>query len=290
MEEENKKVPEQTPEQEVKKSPFESRIHEIDFLRGLLMCLVIIDHLFNLLMIFNREWCGGQAAIDGGTAIQPYLAIYQVARWYWTTPIRTVVRWLCLGSFVFIGGISCAFSRNNWRRAGGMIALWMAILVVSNCLNGIQASGIANLGVPYFRVDFNIIGVIAWSTLIYCFFEKKSWKWLLVCSIVGLALHPVCRLIGETNFGQNTYAPILWEPSEIVGKQADYMPLFPYIGLFFGGALLSRFTYANHRESYLKRYNWERPFCFIGRHSLGIYGSHFLILIGLFLLVGLFIR
>ena len=64
-----------------------------------------------------------------------------------------------------------------------------------------------------------------------------------------------------------------------------------YGGLaFLGGALLSKFTYSVSKKSYFKRYEWERPICFIGRHSLIIYATHFIVLVGIFSLVGVFIK
>ena len=52
-------------EEQVKLGAFEKRIHEIDFIRGLLMVLVVVDHIFNLLMSFNKGWAGDFAAADG---------------------------------------------------------------------------------------------------------------------------------------------------------------------------------------------------------------------------------
>ena len=284
-------------EESVKRSPFEKRIHEIDFLRGLLMVLVVLDHVFNLLMSFNKGWAGGSEAILAGEGIQPFVTIYKVAAFYWTNPARYVVRWLCLATFCFVSGISCAFSRNNWKRAGQMIGLWFFILVFSNIGQSLITHYNLDLGIATARVDFNIIGVLAWSTLAYCFVQDKSWKALLVVAIVGLAIHPICVLLSWTEWGQSpdTYAIPLWKPTytaEGYGpyRQADFMPLFPYISFFFGGAILSKFTYSVHKESYFKRHEWERPICFLGRHSLIVYISHFLILIGIFSLVGLFIK
>ena len=268
---------------EVRRDPFKTRIHEIDFIRGLLMCLVVLDHVFNLLMSFNKGWAG-----DAQT--QPFYAIYQVAHFYWVNPARTIVRWLCLGSFCFVSGISCAFSRNNWKRAGQMITLWFIILAFSNILQSLSSYNHWDLGVESFRVDFNIIGVLAWSMFIYCFFQKKSWKALLVITIIGLCLHPLCVVLSKTDWGQSFYSVPFWKPNRAISDQADFLPIFPYLGFFFGGALLSYFTYRQHKESYFKRHNWERPFCFIGRHSLIIYATHFLVLISIFLLVGLFIK
>ena len=270
----------------IKRDPFKTRIHEIDFIRGLLMCLVVLDHIFNLLMSFNKGWAG-----DAQT--QPFYAIYQVAHFYWVNPARTIVRWLCLGSFCFVSGISCAFSRNNWKRAGQMIALWFIILVFSNILQSLSAYYHWNLGVESFRVDFNIIGVLAWSTLIYCFVQEKSWKWLMVIGIIGLVLHPICILLSWTDWGHdpNTYAiPLLKPATTGPYRQADFMPLFPYLSFFFGGAILSKFTYSVSKKSYFPQHEWERPICFVGRHSLIIYITHFLLLIGIFSLIGVFIK
>ena len=136
----------------IKTSSFERRIHEIDLCRGILMCLVIMDHLFNLLMAFNKGWAGPLER-------QPFYTIYQVANFYWTNPARTIVRWICLAGFCFVSGISSAFSRNNWKRAGEMIALWFIIYFFSNVLESYRSAFDLDIGVRTLRVDFNIIGV-----------------------------------------------------------------------------------------------------------------------------------
>ena len=267
-----------------KVSAFEKRIHEIDLARGILMCLVIMDHLFNLLMSYNKTWMGP-------SNLQPFATLYKIFNFYWTHPIRKIVQYGALGSFCFVSGISSAFSRNNWKRAWQMIIVWAAIFVGSNILQLIYSNTGLNLGIRTCRVDFNIIGVLAFSTLIYCFFQKKNWKWLLGVAGIGIFIHiivEICFLINP-NFGENIYMPLLWKPSAFVADQADHMPLFPYISFFFLGALLSYFTYSKEKKSYFKRKEWERPICFLGRHSLIVYATHFIILIGIFALIDLFI-
>jgi uncharacterized membrane protein len=56
------------------------------------------------------------------------------------------------------------------------------------------------------------------------------------------------------------------------------------------GALLSYFVYAPTKQSLIKhRGNWERPLCFMGRHSLLFYVCHQMILIPFFLLLDVFL-
>ena len=116
-------------------------------------------------------------------------------------------------------------------------------------------------------------------------------------ALIGLALHIPCVILSNTEFGRVTYVPFLWRPyvgdlvegsSAVI--QADHMPLFPYLGFFFLGALFSKLTYAKTKQSFFKRHNWERPICFVGRHTLLIYGTHVIVIMGFFLLLGLFIK
>ncbi len=280
------------PEEEVviKRKPFDTRIHEIDFFRGILIILVVIDHIFNFTMNFSSGWAGAEH-------LQPYYAINLATNFYWTHPVRMWVRWICLISFCFISGISCAFSKSNSKRAMQMVGIWALLFIVTNIIKGALVSSNLNVGVTDFRIDFNVIGVLGWSTLLYCFFEQKNWKWLLVVGLIGLALHPLCQVLSRTTFGKNTYVPFLWRPyvgDDVIGSknlvQADHMPLFPYLGFFFLGAMLSKLTYAKDKKSYFKKYNWERPICFVGRHTLLIYGTHVLVIFGILSLVGLFIK
>ena len=270
-------------ERAIRKTPFETRIHEIDFLRGLLMCLVIIDHVFNLLMSFNEMWMGP-------SLLEPFHTTYNVAYFYWTHPVRVVIKYICLASFCFVSGISSVFSHNNWRRALEMIVIWLAVLIVTNVLDIFRAMNNWQIGLRTFKTDFNILGVLAWSMFIYCFFQKKSWKALLIVCVIGLCLHPLCVILSKTAWGQSFYSVPFWKPNRAISDQADFLPIFPYLGFFFGGALLARFTYQKDKKSYFKRHEWERPICFVGRHSLIIYACHFFALIGIFLIVGLFIK
>lgn len=235
-----------------------------------------MDHLFWCLKAYNYNWW-----VDTGFKNDFFYNMYKVFNFYWTHTARDVVRFVALCGFCFISGVSSAFSKNNWVRAGEMLLVFAFIAVGSNLLDASML-----MGDQIMRIDFNVIGVLAWSTLFYCFTQNKTWRSILVGLLISfLMCWYIIPWLERTPFSQ-AYAPALWKPE----GQADWMPLFPFMTVFFMGALFSYFVYAPTRQSLIKnRYNWERPFCFVGRHTLIIYMSHQFIMIPIFLLIGLLI-
>lgn len=254
---------------------FDKRIHEIDLIRGFLIILVIMDHLFWCFKSYNYSWYVASGYQNGF-----FEGMYKVFNFYWTSTAREVVRVFALFGFCFVSGVSSAFSKNNWIRAAEMLVVFAIVAVGSNLLD---ASPLLNRQVT--RIDFNVIGVLAWSTLFYCFTQNKTWRSILIGLLLSfLICWYVIPWLEKTPL-RGAYAPPLWAPE----GQADYMPLFPYMTFFFMGALFSYFVYAPTRQSIVKvKGDWERPICFLGRHTLIIYLGHQFILTPLFLLLNVF--
>ena len=254
---------------------FEKRVHEIDFLRGLLIVIVVIDHILNNIFLNSETWY----QITGA---EVWHNIYLATKWYWFCTPRQVIRVGCLAAFCFISGISCAFSKNNWKRAGLMIVVFALLQVGSNLLS---AWGV--LGEGGRVIDFNVIGVLAFSTLFYCFIQDKSWKILLASTLLWLLFSSYGMDILRTIPGTMTArVPSLVEPTFTPG---DWMPLVPYIVFFFLGALVSYFVYQD-RKSKLPRHEWERPMCFIGRHTIWIYLGHQVVFLPIFAIITAVLR
>lgn len=247
-----------------KPGAFEKRIHEIDFIRGFLIALVVIDHI---LCWFY------QYGVDFPTR-------------YWISPQRAIIRFIALFLFVFISGVSTAFSKNNWVRAGQMLA-FAGILYVGSALLDYFLSDLIGTAI---RVEFNIIAVLAWSTLFYCFASGKTWRSLVIGLLISFLLSWYMVPNIKTYFVQHGITPNLaplFDPWSFNHGYADWMPLFPFIMFFFMGAIFSYFYYVPTKKSLIKyRGNWERPICFMGRHSLLIYAGHQLILIPVFVALG----
>jgi len=282
-----------------KEGKFEKRIHEIDLLRGFSMLLVFFDHLMWNFSYYFSMWggkCGNQALIEIG----------KLANLYWTWSVRYIVQFVVLCLFVLLSGISTAFSRDNWKRSGQMTILWFLLFVGSNIVNAFMNSGSV--------INFNVIGVIGFSVLFYCLVQKKSWKMLIACILICFLLYKMVIpwLFWETGdkatlafplwsdwtysktYGTNFYNP-KWLSEYNVGSvivngktylNADYMPLFPYIIAFFIGAFLAKTIYSSKKSLVKHRGEWERPICFIGRHSLIFYLTHQLVFMGIFMAIG----
>ena len=252
------------------KDAFISRIHEIDFLRGILMVLVIFDHLMwfiNYYIFHNQN---------------------NALNWYWSSDLRFVVRQMVLMLFLFTCGISCHLSRNNKKRGLLLLGLTAFIMVATHLIQLM----------PIFAdrvviIDFNIIGVIAISILLYCLAEKLNNRDLLY--IIGvLILIYFFIVISARSYDSSEYNPfifMIYAPFNPVKARyvGDYLPLFPYVIFLFMGVLFARRVYTNKESIIAKKGNWERPICFLGRHTLFIYIAHEIIFTAIFILLDLII-
>ena len=250
------------------KEMFDKRIHEIDLFRGFLIILVIFDHLL---------WF-----------INFYITHHQSAflNWYWTSDLRNAVRQIVLLAFLFTCGVSCYFSRNNKRRGFLLLILCILITVVTH---------IAQL-LPMFNnrvvaIDFNILGVIALSILLFTVFKDLSSKNLLLISGALMLFYFFILVNAKISLEQeyNPFRSILYCNFNPVreGYVGDYLPLFPYVIALFLGVVFARKFYPNKVSLFKKKENWEKPICFLGRHTLLIYIAHEVIFTGIFVLLDL---
>lgn len=282
------------------KTIFERRIHEVDLIRGFLIILVVVDHIFWNLKHYGGLW------YDLSNETNFVFRFFQdFFGWYWTSSARAVIQPIILMTFCFISGISCAFSRDNWKRAIQTLTAWLILAATTNIA---QFLGFfPNQGTV--RIDFNIIAVLGLSTLFYCLVQKRSWKALAAGVLISFLISWYAVPNIQSNFIKifgssevvhaehfqtvpNFYFPLFWEPAEMFGgsRQADYVPLFPYIIFFFGGALVSYFLYKKRKKSLFPAGNWEKPICFLGRHTFLIYIGHQAVLMGIFIIVNSFIQ
>lgn len=265
----------------VKRSAFDKRIHEIDFVRGILIILVIIDHIFCFTNNYTSDWM----SLPGYEWMKN---INNVTDFYWTSLARTIIRQLALFGFCFTSGVSCAFSKNNWKRAGQLLVVAFVLAIVTNIINAVMDFG---SGGASMAITFNVIAVLGCSVLMYCFVQDKSnrslWTLFLITVLISIWFIPF--IDSNSKIRENAILLPFFNPEEYGFPQGDYMPLFPYSIAFFLGALFARYFY-KEKKSLLPKYEFERPICFVGRHTLIIYVTHALIIIGVLALIDVIIR
>lgn len=258
------------------------RIFEIDFLRGLCIILMVIDHLF--WSIYDLVWRFFDTGVikannilynypnANGYYVPDALFKYMLAGdWYYNLPLRGAIRLTVLFIFFFISGISFTFSKNNLKRGLMLLGVGIGISVVTYVL--------AYLGIISFSIfiPFGVIscygalvlltlGIEKLHKLFHNLFYKNKnidenkkdsnyFKVSIILILIFLFLSILAYFLLEeygytftiTNF-KDPYELFIDIVANIFGFAAisgDYFPLFPYLTYFLIGILIGKTVYKN---------------------------------------------
>ena len=296
-----KKVDKKKKHYEYKNSVNSKRIWEIDFVRGVIILGMLIDHFF-------FDFIGLFTPSNFTNLPQAFLDINSFASLYWVHPVRVTFRLIGIFLLFVLSGISAHFSRNSMRRSlivmGAGVIISVAFLIVSKVTGTYEdlvlIGAVMGIGICMFL----------YSLYRYAFSHIKGYekwlKWLtLTIALSILIMWGFVSYNAATNrnnfwFYYNGYAgsieiirfkdllPNLG--GVILGTKyfgSDWVGLFPALGYTFLGAFIGEFVYKN-RKSLLGKYNEKfnkatLPIVFMGRYSLWFYLSHqviYIIIIG----------
>jgi len=288
------------------------RLWELDFLRGICVLLMIVDHFFFHAghSMFTIE---GIFSLPHGSLfpqLQTLAALY--LRW----SFRQMFRHIVVFSFCFICGVSCTLSKSNLKRgikaafAAGIITLATFLVEFFTPAEG-------------FVIWFGVIHMYAASILIYCglsaifsFFKKiptktknakTALKWIsqLMPAFVGMVFLVFYFLYLGQFSRSGTSVTILSQveinadrpdsfinfmsvliyitnPSVVVGS--DYFPIFPYAAVILTGTLAGQLIYNTKAREYLRPLNgaWNKPIVFLGKNALLVYLLHVVAIVSFF--------
>ena len=241
-------------------APPRRRIWELDFVRGLCVALMILDHLlYDLGFVFPQQWFAA-----GGSGVIYELCCF-AHDFYWDWPLRHIIRVLVLAGFIGSCGISCSLSRSNLRRG-------LKLLAVALALSGATALLDLMMRQHGFFISFGVLHMLALSMLIYAGLNRFGpWPSL----ILGAAILIASLFVGpESCSGGGFFLYALGLGSE--GVSADYFPLIPYLGWFLVGAVLGGRLYRDKRSFFPQHGHGKalKPCLWLGRHALLCYILH----------------
>lgn len=215
------------------------RYHLLDILRGICIIIMIIYHgIYDLSEIFGMN----------------YDFLYE--------PPMEFLRKSTVSVFILLAGISCQFSRNNWKR--GFKTLLCALVITA----------FTALFMPSELIIFGILHFFACCMLLYAASAsllKKipTWVGLAIFLLIYLLTLDIASLFSQVPHSFLLYA--LGFPSGY--HSADYYPLLPWMFLFFVGSFLGRFFKEQRVPAFFEA-NPLPILSFIGKHTMIIYLLH----------------
>jgi len=303
---------------ERKDSAYQKRVWEIDLVRAIVIIGMLIDHfIFDLWGVFPSMF--DRTALLN---LSWYSSLYNFANAYWVHPARIAMRLIGVSFLALLVGINTRFSRSTLKRGLIIFGCGLAMSLVFLLLNKLNITGLVIIGAI---TCYGLCLLI--YTGIHAIFGrfKSAWKWICL----GLALSifvgwsfiayanklPVINSAFDNFFfiflGDYHCVPCLTTIKGasfidimkiIIGLTCygdDWLPLFPFLGIFFLGSFIGQTVYAKGKSllhfgdkdgmrTLNEKFNRStKPILFFGHHTLLIYVLHQVVFIVVFGLIGL---
>ncbi len=281
------------------------RVWEIDFLRGAAILGMVVDHFVYDLGALNGYFVNFyEVASPGLIAFSEQMALY------FAGPVRQFFHSLAL-LFFLMSGISCSFSRSNFRHAGKILLFAGLITIFTYSVYYITYG----LGSPIdIRILFGVLFVLGMGVLLIAVIQLlPGSKWIelglgvaiLVVGLLYAFLGPMKgKIVDWNSFWGNIFYTYDQAPyqhllsigdapdffAKVTGFTApdffasmfgfiragsDYFSMIPWIGFTLIGAFLGQTIYKD-KKSLLPKIDgrWHKPVDWFGAKSLYIYVLH----------------
>lgn len=252
------------------------RVWEIDFLRGFFFLAVVLYH-----MAWDMAFMPSMIFSNSASAMVSNPAMMNLIEWCYDILVSESMEYLVnffSGAFLVLTGISCSFSRSNIRRSFRTCLIALAITYVSYIASVITGSEMT--------IVFGILHNMGLTLFIYSIFE-------VICKWLKVKMNPwVIMVIGVGMLGYGLYlnywtkVPVYsfnqLNPERLASVMlgfsytyTDDFGMMPHSGKILIGIALGMLLYKD-KKSLLPKLDgrWNRPLCFLGRHTFLVYIIH----------------
>ena len=250
------------------------RVFELDVLRGIAVIAMIIDH-FTLMVYYSEGYNGWASYIfsNFNEIDSKWLNTFiNLCCDFQDGTFRLVCHYIFCTLFLALCGISCSFSKSNFKRGFKVLIAGFIVTVATTIISLVSGEDL--------YIIFGILSTLAVSILMVAVVEKyfnNKWVYLTIGIILilwGFLIHwwDVPRINSITEIGPFELVEI------ILGYKlfgADCFGLLPCAGVVFVGMFIGKTIYKD-RKSIMPRLDgkWKLPFTFIGNNALLIYLLH----------------
>lgn len=241
------------------------RAFELDFLRGFAIIMMILHHfIFDLRHILGLD----------------------VFAWQDTDFFRFWIRSPFLFVFLFVSGICCSFSRNNFKRA---LRIFLVGILLSLIFYGVSAFSEEDM-----YVIFNVVHLLAVGIFLFAVMDKIFRKPLCISHVKYFAAISVLILwleypLNRIKFSANIFLSPLHGTFVSGIGMADYLPIVPWLGFFFFGVFFGILYYGEKTTLFPgapeKLVAALKPVTFVGRYAIYFYVFHQPVLLGVLFLM-----
>lgn len=246
------------------------RIAEIDFLRGLAVFLMILDHFrydVSYLPTLIYE-IGGQnvyEVVRAWSAFSSFCRGMDGQAWYIGLHVFFV------GVFFFVSGISATLSKSHWKRSLELTALAYTLTAVLFVVSRYTKNYSWN-------IYMGVLNAMAFGHLAYSIKTTflKSWQSDLWFAGVFLVLTLAFTSPSPSYIGGDPLSVLPRYGEMILGRGAgglDYIRPLPGACLLFLGSAVGKLIYKD-RKSYIPALKYAQPLTFFGQKSLWVYVIH----------------
>lgn len=250
------------------------RVFELDVLRGIAVIAMIIDH-FTLMVYYSEGYNGWASYIfsNFNEIDSKWLNTFiNLCCDFQDGTFRLVCHYIFCTLFLALCGISCSFSKSNFKRGFKVLIAGFIVTVATTIISLVSGEDL--------YIIFGILSTLAVSILMVAVVEKyfnNKWVYLTIGIILilwGFLIHwwDVPRINSITEIGPLELVEI------ILGYKlfgADCFGLLPCAGVVFVGMFIGKTIYKD-RKSIMPKLDgkWKLPFTFIGNNALLIYLLH----------------